>query len=302
MKIFKNFNIGKKFQNSALAIGNFDGVHLGHKRVFLTARNIAKKNKIYFGALTFEPLPVMFFNNSIKNHRVNNLSQKIRLLKKQKFDFLIIKKFDRKFSRVNYLDFINKIIHQKLKCKFLFVSENFKFGNKRKGNITKLKFHQSKYNFRTVLTKPVTKNKKVISSTIIRRLINQGKVNETRKLLGRPWEIQGTVIKGNQRGRKIGFPTCNINLKDYIIPRLGVYSVIAKSSSFRKKGIANIGYRPTFNGQNLLLEVNIFGFNKNLYNKVIKVDFLKFIRAEKKFKNLEHLRKQIKLDIKQARK
>ncbi|RPG96839.1 MAG: riboflavin biosynthesis protein RibF [Candidatus Pelagibacter sp. TMED165] len=302
MKIFKNFNIGKKFQNSALAIGNFDGVHLGHKRVFLTARNIAKKNKIYFGALTFEPLPVMFFNNSIKNHRVNNLSQKIRLLKKQKFDFLIIKKFDRKFSRVNYLDFINKIIHQKLKCKFLFVSKNFKFGNKRKGNITKLKFHQSKYNFRTVLTKPVTKNKKVISSTIIRRLINQGKVNETRKLLGRPWEIQGTVIKGNQRGRKIGFPTCNINLKDYIVPRLGVYSVIAKSSSFRKKGIANIGYRPTFNGQNLLLEVNIFGFNKNLYNKVIKVDFLKFIRAEKKFKNLEHLRKQIKLDIKQARK
>lgn len=302
MKIFKNFNIGKKFQNSALAIGNFDGVHLGHKRVFLTARNIAKKNKIYFGALTFEPLPVMFFNNSIKNHRVNNLSQKIRLLKKQKFDFLIIKKFDRKFSRVNYLDFINKIIHQKLKCKFLFVSKNFKFGNKRKGNITKLKFHQSKYNFRTVLTKPVTKNKKVISSTIIRRLINQGKVNETRKLLGRPWEIQGTVIKGNQRGRKIGFPTCNINLKDYIMPRLGVYSVIAKSSSFRKKGIANIGYRPTFNGQNLLLEVNIFGFNKNLYNKVIKVDFLKFIRAEKKFKNLEHLRKQIKLDIKQARK
>ncbi len=302
MKIFKNFNIGKKFQNSALAIGNFDGVHLGHKRVFLTARNIAKKNKIYFGALTFEPLPVMFFNNSIKNHRVNNLSQKIRLLKKQKFDFLIIKKFDRKFSRVNYLDFINKIIHQKLKCKFLFVSKNFKFGNKRKGNITKLKFHQSKYNFRTVLTKPVTKNKKVISSTIIRRLINQGKVNETRKLLGRPWEIQGIVIKGNQRGRKIGFPTCNINLKDYIVPRLGVYSVIAKSSSFRKKGIANIGYRPTFNGQNLLLEVNIFGFNKNLYNKVIKVDFLKFIRAEKKFKNLEHLRKQIKLDIKQARK
>ena len=302
MKVFKNFNIGKKFQNSALAVGNFDGIHLGHKKVLKAARLKSKKNKIYFGALTFEPLPVMFFNKSIKNHRINKLSQKIEQLKKQKLDFLVIKKFDRKFSKINYLNFIKRILYQKLKCKFLFVSKNFKFGNKRQGNIERLKYYQNKYNFRTVLTEALKKNKKVISSTVVRRLINRGKVSEVKKLLGRPWEIQGTVKKGNQRGRKIGFPTCNINLNEYIIPRLGVYSIIAETDSFRKKGIANIGYRPTFNGQNLLLEVNIFGINKNLYNKVIKVYFLKFIRAEKKFKNLEHLRKQIKLDIKQARK
>ena len=302
MKVFKNFNIGKKFQNSALAVGNFDGIHLGHKKVLKAARLKSKKNKIYFGALTFEPLPVMFFNKSIKNHRINKLSQKIEQLKKQKLDFLVIKKFDRKFSKINYLNFIKRILYQKLKCKFLFVSKNFKFGNKRQGNIERLKYYQNKYNFRTVLTEALKKNKKVISSTVVRRLINRGKVSEVKKLLGRPWEIQGTVKKGNQRGRKIGFPTCNINLNEYIIPRLGVYSIIAETDSFRKKGIANIGYRPTFNGQNLLLEVNIFGINKNLYNKVIKVYFLKFIRAEKKFKNLEHLKKQIKLDIKQAKK
>ena len=302
MKVFKNLNIGKKFQNSALAVGNFDGIHLGHKKVLKAARLKSKKNKIYFGALTFEPLPVMFFNKSIKNHRINKLSQKIEQLKKQKLDFLVIKKFDRKFSKINYLNFIKRILYQKLKCKFLFVSKNFKFGNKRQGNIERLKYYQNKYNFRTVLTKALKKNKKVISSTVVRRLINRGKVSEVKKLLGRPWEIRGTVKKGNQRGRKIGFPTCNINLNEYIIPRLGVYSIIAETDSFRKKGIANIGYRPTFNGQNLLLEVNIFGINKNLYNKVIKVDFLKFIRAEKKFKNLEHLKKQIKLDIKQAKK
>ena len=302
MKVFKNLNIGKKFQNSALAVGNFDGIHLGHKKVLKAARLKSKKNKIYFGALTFEPLPVMFFNKSIKNHRINKLSQKIEQLKKQKLDFLVIKKFDRKFSKINYLNFIKRILYQKLKCKFLFVSKNFKFGNKRQGNIERLKYYQNKYNFRTVLTKALKKNKKVISSTVVRRLINRGKVSEVKKLLGRPWEIRGTVKKGNQRGRKIGFPTCNINLKEYIIPRLGVYSIIAETDSFRKKGIANIGYRPTFNGQNLLLEVNIFGINKNLYNKVIKVYFLKFIRAEKKFKNLEHLRKQIKLDVKQAKK
>ena len=302
MKVFKNLNIGKKFQNSALAVGNFDGIHLGHKKVLKAARLKSKKNKIYFGALTFEPLPVMFFKKSIKNHRINKLSQKIEQLKKQKLDFLVIKKFDRKFSKINYLNFIKRILYQKLKCKFLFVSKNFKFGNKRQGNIERLKYYQNKYNFRTVLTKALKKNKKVISSTVVRRLINRGKVSEVKKLLGRPWEIRGTVKKGNQRGRKIGFPTCNINLKEYIIPRLGVYSIIAETDSFRKKGIANIGYRPTFNGQNLLLEVNIFGINKNLYNKVIKVYFLKFIRAEKKFKNLEHLRKQIKLDVKQAKK
>ena len=302
MKVFKNLNIGKKFQNSALAVGNFDGIHLGHKKVLKAARLKSKKNKIYFGALTFEPLPVMFFNKSIKNHRINKLSQKIEQLKKQKLDFLVIKKFDRKFSKINYLNFIKRILYQKFKCKFLFVSKNFKFGNKRQGNIERLKYYQNKYNFRTVLTKALKKNKKVISSTVVRRLINRGKVSEVKKLLGRPWEIRGTVKKGNQRGRKIGFPTCNINLNEYIIPRLGVYSIIAETDSFRKKGIANIGYRPTFNGQNLLLEVNIFGINKNLYNKVIKVYFLKFIRAEKKFKNLEHLRKQIKLDVKQAKK
>ena len=302
MKVFKNLNIGKKFQNSALAVGNFDGIHLGHKKVLKAARLKSKKNKIYFGALTFEPLPVMFFNKSIKNHRINKLSQKIEQLKKQKLDFLVIKKFDRKFSKINYLNFIKRILYQKLKCKFLFVSKNFKFGNKRQGNIERLKYYQNKYNFRTVLTKALKKNKKVISSTVVRRLINRGKVSEVKKLLGRPWEIRGIVKKGNQRGRKIGFPTCNINLNEYIIPRLGVYSIIAETDSFRKKGIANIGYRPTFNGQNLLLEVNIFGINKNLYNKVIKVYFLKFIRAEKKFKNLEHLRKQIKLDVKQAKK
>ena len=112
----------------------------------------------------------------------------------------------------------------------------------------------------------------------------------------------GVVSKGHQRGRKIGFPTCNINLKDYIIPKLGVYSVLIRNKKFKKKGIANLGYRPTFNGQNLLLEVNIFGIDRNLYNKELNIDFIKFIRAEKKFKGLSELKKQILIDIKQVKK
>ena len=129
-----------------------------------------------------------------------------------------------------------------------------------------------------------------------------GRIYDANKLLSRPWCVKGKVIRGKKRGRKIGFPTCNVELKNYILPKIGVYFVQIETKHFKRRGIANVGYRPTFNGQNLILEVNIFGINKNLYNKEINVDFIKFIRSEKKFKNLEQLKKQIKIDIIQAKK
>ena len=129
-----------------------------------------------------------------------------------------------------------------------------------------------------------------------------GKIVEVNKLLDRNWTVVGKVIKGQGRGHKIGFPTCNLKLNDYVVPKLGVYAVKVKTNNFIKNGIANVGYRPTFNGQNLLLETNVFGINKNLYNKEINISFKKFIRPEKKFRNLKYLKKQIQLDIKQAKK
>jgi len=251
--------------------------------------------------MTFEPVPVMFFNSKVKNHRINSLKQKKSQLKKNKVDFLIIIKFNRNFSSLLPEQFIKKIISNKTKCKFLYVSKNFKFGYKRQGTVQTLKKYEKIYNFKSFITKPYKKNKKIISSTLIRKKISLGKIQGANKLLSREWEIAGKVINGQKRGRKIGFPTCNVKLKDYIIPRLGVYAVKVNGPKFRKKGIANIGLRPTFNGKNILLETNIFGINKNLYNKEISVSFRKFIRPEKKFKNLEHLKKQIKLDIKQAK-
>ena len=302
MKIYQNLKINKKHQNSVVAIGNFDGVHLGHQKVINHAQKKAKKNKLPFGIITFEPMPVMFFNKKIKNHRINSLTQKKNLLKKLRLDFLIIVNFNKKFSKLLPKDFIEKIVFKKAKCKFVYVSNNFKFGYKRQGNTKTLKKYSNIYNYKTVITNPFKKINKVISSTIIRKKISQGKIYEINKLLNRNWRIQGKVIKGHKRGRKIGFPTCNVKILDYVIPKLGVYAVRVKTTKFVKKGIANIGYRPTFNGQNLLLEVNIFGINKNLYNKEINVDFIKFIRSEKKFKSLEQLKKQIKIDIIQAKK
>jgi len=302
MKIYNNLIINKKHQNSVVAIGNFDGIHLGHQKVINQARQKAKKNRLPFGIITFEPIPTMFFNKKIKNHRINSLLQKKNQLKQLKLDFLIIINFNKNFSKLSAEQFIEKIIFKKTKCKFLYVSNNFKFGFKRQGNIRTLKKYSNFYNYKTVIISPLRKTTKVISSTIIRKKISQGKIYEVNKLLDRNWCIQGTVIKGHRRGRKIGFPTCNIKISDYIIPKLGVYAVMVKTTRFQRKGIANIGYRPTFNGQNLLLEVNIFGINQNLYNKEINVKFIKFIRSEKKFKDLEQLKKQIKIDIVQAKK
>ena len=302
MKIYNNLIINKKHQNSVVAVGNFDGIHIGHQKVLNGARQKAKKKGLPFGVITFEPMPAMFFNKKIKNHRINSLLQKKNQLKKLQLDFLIIINFNKKFSKLSAEQFINNIIFKKAKCKFLYVSNNFKFGFKRKGNIQTLKRYSSIYNYKTVITNPLRKTRKVISSTVIRKKISQGKIYEVNKLLNRNWCIQGKVIKGMRRGRKIGFPTCNIKFKNYITPKLGVYSVIVETKHFRKQGIANIGYRPTFNGQNLLLEVNIFGIDKNLYNKELNVNFIKFIRHEKKFKGLEQLKEQIKIDIIQAKK
>jgi len=146
------------------------------------------------------------------------------------------------------------------------------------------------------------KNSKILSSSVLRKDISRGNIKKINKFLGREWSIKGRVIRGKQLGRKIGFPTCNIKMNDYILPKLGVYSVKVMVNKLQRRGIANIGYRPTFNGKNLLLEVNIFGIKKNLYKKTLEINFIKFIRAEKKFKNINQLTSQIKKDIVSAKK
>ena len=301
MKIYNNTNLNIKHKKAVIAVGNFDGLHLGHQKVIKEAKITAKKLKLPFGAMTFEPIPAMYFNKKIKNYRINSLNQKKNGFKKLKLDFLMIIKFNEKFSSLTAKEFIEKIIYKKINCKYLYISRNFKFGFKRKGNLKTLKFFENKFDYKSIITKPYKKNKKIISSTMIRKKISSGKINEVNKLLGRKWNIEGKVIAGEKRGRKIGFPTCNLKLNNYVIPQPGVYAVKVNGNNFVKKGIANIGFRPTFNGQRLLLETNIFGINKNLYNKVINVHFKKFIRKEKKFQNIEELKKQIKIDIQKAK-
>ena len=304
LKLYKNFSVSKNHKNSILLIGNFDGLHIGHQKLFNFAKKYKKKYKIKIGVLTFDPMPKMFFDKKLKNFKISNLNQKINSFEKFKIDFVIIKKFDKKFSKMNYTKFIDNILSKKLKPKYIFVSNNFRFGNKREGNVNKLKFFEKKYNFKIINPKPLKKKTKIISSTLIRKLISNGKINIVNRYLDRSWSIDGKVIVGRKMGRKIGFPTCNIKLNDYVIAKPGVYGVNILINKNKKslRGIANLGYRPTFNQKEILLEVHIFNFSRNLYNKHLTIEFIDFIRKEKKFKNINQLKKQINLDIGKAKK
>ncbi len=304
MNIFKNFKIPRKYFNSIILIGNFDGLHLGHQKLFRKAREFKKKYKNKIGVITFNPMPKMFFNKKLKNFKLMNMSQKIERFKNQNVDFLIDQKFSKNFSRIKADLFIKNYLNKRIKTKFLFVSNNFKFGNKREGDINLLKFYEKNYNYKLIIPFPLKKNKKTISSTLIRKLLSNGKLDIANRFLGKNWEIEGEVQKGRKVGSKIGFATCNIDISDYIIAKPGVYSVKVKLDKRTKKinGIANLGYRPTFNQKKILLEVNLFNFKRNIYNHKIRVEFIKFIRSEKKFKNIKLLTNQIKKDIKVAKK
>ncbi|MDC0328537.1 bifunctional riboflavin kinase/FAD synthetase [Candidatus Pelagibacter sp.] len=303
MKLYKNFNISKKHKKSIILIGNFDGVHIGHQKLFKLANSYKKKFKLNIGVLTFEPMPKMFFNKNFKNFRISNVNQKNIILKSLGVDFIITKNFDKKFSKIKSDFFIEEILSKKLEAKYIFVSDNFKFGNKREGNVNQLINNEKIYDYKIIKPQPLVLNQRVISSTYIRSLLEKGNLKKTNKLLGRNWLIEGIVQKGRQEGKKIGFPTCNIDIKDYVIATPGVYAVKVKRKNSNKslKAIANLGYRPTFNQKKILLEVHIFNFSGNLYNKYLSIEFTKFIRKEKKFKNVNQLRKQIQNDLKVAK-
>ena len=304
INLFNNFNIKNQYRGSIILIGNFDGLHSGHQKLFSLARKYKKKYSLKIGVLTFEPMPKMYFNKNKINFRISNNQQKIDLLNKLDVDFVIIKKFNKEFSKIKSIDFIKNILKKKIKAKFIFVSNNFRFGNKREGDVKQLIKYENECNYRIIKPKPLLIKKKIVSSSLIRNYLQRGKLNETNKLLNRKWSIQGKVQRGKQLGKKIGFPTANIDIKNYVLACPGVYAVRVKIANKGKfiDGIANLGYRPTFNGKKILLEVHLFNFSGNLYNMDLTVEFKSFIRKEKKFKNVDQLKKQIKIDLLIAKK
>ncbi len=299
MKIFNNLTIAKKYKRASLAIGNFDGVHKGHQKIFKNAKEFAKKNRLRFGILTFSPLPVMFFNKQIRNYRLASEDQKFKLFKKYGASFVINIKFNNNFSEISAENFIKNIIYKKINPKLIFVSNNFKFGNKRKGNVNLLKKFGKKYDYKLLKIKPFRHQGKIISSTGIRNCLQIGNLDLANKLLSRTWFIDGRVKRGKKLGRKLGYRTCNIHIKNYILPKTGTYAVKVLIGNKKKiyNGVAYLGSRPTFGGKKIFLETYIFNIKKNLYKKKLRIFFLKFIRRDQKFNNSEKLIRQMNKDV-----
>ena len=299
MKNYSTVLISKNHKGSALAIGNFDGLHKGHQKVFSKAKKLAKKNKIKFGILTFTPLPVMFFNKKITNYKLLSQEEKFRLLKKFGVNFVVNIKFNKMFSKITAEKFIKNIIYKKINPKLIFVSNNFRFGNKRKGNVSLLKKFSKNYKYRLVEINPFKYGEKIISSTRIRKCLQNGSIDLANKLLSRTWFIDGIVTKGKKLGRKLGYRTCNIEIKNYILPKNGIYAVKVLIVNEKKiyNGVSYLGSRPTFKGKKIFLETNIFGIKRNLYKKRLKVYFVKFIRDDQKFRNSAKLIGQMNKDV-----
>ena len=278
-------------------IGNFDGVHLGHKKLINDAKKTAQKSKHKLAIMTFEPHPRMFFSKVSENFLIQSKDDKIKELSKLQIDYFFNIKFDSKLSSLRAEDFIKEILHNKLNIKHVVVGKDFLFGKNREGDISTLKNIGEKINLKVSTIEIVKNDNLKISSTKIRELIREGNVELANKYLGRNFSISGQVIHGDKIGKKINFPTANIKLLNHFRPAFGVYAVNITSDKFKKMiGIANIGKRPTVNYVGELLEAHIFDKNIDLYDETISVEFLKFIRPEKKFNGIDDLKKQILLD------
>ena len=292
-----------KIQNLCLCIGNFDGIHLGHqhiiKKIILNTKSYNLKSAI----MTFVPHPKIYFKRTDNNFNIISNDHKKNFLNSLGIENYIEYKFNKVLANLDAINFIEKILVKQLNVKRIVVGKDFRFGKDRKGDTNLLKKLSSKYNYKLSIIGHVKNNKTNLkfSSSIIRKNINEGSFEKVSQALGRNWFMQGKIVRGNQKARLINFPTANIKPGNHILPKKGVYcvNIIFKSNLY--KGIANFGERPTVKGVYLLLEAHIFGFNKDIYGKELTVEFLAFIRAEKKFDNFEELTKQIKKDINKAK-
>lgn len=284
---------------TAIAIGNFDGVHLGHQKILQFLVREAKKYNLLSFVLTFSPHPERILRKA-RIRQIQTLSQRLEEIEKFGVHSVCIVSFTEKFSNLSSQEFIQDIIIKRFKVRVIIVGENFRFGRNRKGDISLLKKSVSKLGLKIFSVPPVTKEGHIISSSLIRNLLEQGQIDKANTLLGRFYRIEGKVIKGKSRGKDIGFPTANIETANEIVPS-GIFITTVGIDSEVFPSLTNIGYRPTFGQQEANIESYIIDFNQNLYGKKINVNFIKKIREEKKFKTAEELSNQIQKDLKTAK-
>ncbi|WP_209122342.1 bifunctional riboflavin kinase/FAD synthetase [Alkalihalobacillus sp. BA299] len=288
----------KNDKSTVMALGYFDGVHIGHQKVIQTAKTLAEKRGLLTSVMTFNPHPKEVLRKPAEPMRyITPLDKKIEIISNLGADQLFVVHFDQAFSKLTPQQFVDHYLID-LKVKHVVAGFDYSYGHLGKGTMETLPFH-SRGVFEQTTVNKVELDELKVSSTLIRSKIVSGEVDQIFKLLGRNFEVEGKVVHGDKRGRTIGFPTANIKLVDrYMIPKLGVYAVTLKVKGKTFEGVCNIGYRPTFkDGEELpSIEVYLFDFNDEIYRESVSLSFLQYLRSEKKFGSIDELVQQIHAD------
>jgi riboflavin kinase/FMN adenylyltransferase len=286
-----------------LAIGVFDGVHLGHQAVISTSAEHARAANGTPVVVTFDPHPEKVLRPEAAPHLLTATPHKIALIRNLGVAHLLIIKFDKQFAATEPEDFVHQLVEHSKPLREICVGHEWSFGKNRRGNLKLLNEFGGRFDFGVVGIAPVTVNGELVSSTTIRQALEAGDLAKAAQMLGREYTILGSVVSGDNRGKKIGFPTANLSAHNEQFPPNGVYFAEAKLDGAIYPGVVNLGYRPTVetSKSERTLEIHLFDFERDIYGKDLEVRFIRFLRPEKKFGNVEALARQIDLDVKQAR-
>jgi len=304
MRILRHFrDCPADAKGAVVALGNFDGVHIGHRALLLEAKRLANELKRPFAALIFEPYPREFFRPNDDPFRLTTFRAKARLLSDVGVEILFVLTFDAEMASMSAQDFVHEVLVRELATAHVVVGKDFRFGKGRGGDVTVLGYMGEMEGFGTTVFAPVIADGSVkISSSDIRVALKAGKPDEAARLLGHWWRVEGHVAQGEKRGRGLGFPTANLKLEHTLLPAFGIYAVRAHLPDGRVfDGAASFGIRPTFALESPLLEVHLFDFSGDLYGALIAVEFIAHLRPEKKFDTIEALQAQIAQDCDDAK-
>lgn len=294
------------YLNAVITIGNFDGVHLGHRALFQKVIEKAKEIGGRSVVMTFEPHPIRVLKKNGQPPLITLYEQKVELIEKSGIDVLVCIHFTPEFASLTATEFVEDLLMKRIGMKAIVVGEDYTFGKNREGDISLLRFFGERMQFEVIAVDKIQISDEQpgrISSTKIRELVTEGNVDEAQKLLGRYYQIRGIVVPGRDRGGElVGYPTANVNLYDELCPKAGIYAVRVECEGEIHNGVANIGYSPTFGDHAFTVEVHILNFNKDVYNRKIRVNFIKRIRDEIKFTNISELSAEIGRDIIKAQK
>ncbi len=285
----------------AVTIGNFDGVHLGHRELLRRTVAKARAEGATSVALTFSPHPVRFFSPLSRFYEITGPDEKAALIAETGVDALVVEPFDGGVGSMWPPDFAREILARRLRARWVIVGYDFTFGRNRTGSPARLAELGREVGFDVEVVPPLMRGGAIVSSSRIRELLLAGRVREAGELLCRPYRVSGPVVTGAGRGRKLGFPTANVQFSQELIPLPGVYVVEAEVDGTSRRGVANVGFNPTFGENSLGVEVHLLDFEGDLYGKAMSVFFRDRVRDERKFKSVEELARQIAKDVQYAR-